>query len=106
MYSDLFLAVCAALVLKRIRSCCCASLCPPVQVISYTKGTINEGSPQFRGRVGFLKAMPSSDVSLYINNTRESDSGRYVCQIIIPSVIANPAEVFLEVKGEEKVLNV
>ncbi|XP_043996966.1 endothelial cell adhesion molecule a [Gambusia affinis] len=68
------------------------------QVISYIKGTINEGSPQFRGRVGFLKAMPSRDVSLYINNTRESDSGRYVCQIIIPNVTGDPVEVVLDVK--------
>uniref|UniRef100_A0A096MAH0 Endothelial cell adhesion molecule a n=1 Tax=Poecilia formosa TaxID=48698 RepID=A0A096MAH0_POEFO len=67
------------------------------QVISYTKGTINEGSLQFRGRVGFLKNMPSSDVSLYINNTKESDTGRYVCQVIIPSVTSNPAEVSLVV---------
>uniref|UniRef100_A0A3B3XK24 Ig-like domain-containing protein n=1 Tax=Poecilia mexicana TaxID=48701 RepID=A0A3B3XK24_9TELE len=80
-------------VLTRIRSCCiCAT-----QVISYTKGTINEGSLQFRGRVGFLKNMPSSDVSLYINNTKESDTGRYVCQVIIPSVTSNPAEVSLVV---------
>ncbi|CAG5878899.1 unnamed protein product [Menidia menidia] len=34
------------------------------------------------GRVGFLSKMPSTDVSLYVNNTRESDSGRYVCQVI------------------------
>ncbi|XP_054902858.1 endothelial cell adhesion molecule a [Poeciliopsis prolifica] len=69
----------------------------PQQVISYTKGTINVGSTQFKGRVGFLKTMPSRDVSLYINNTRESDSGRYVCQIIIPSLPVSPAQVFLEV---------
>uniref|UniRef100_A0A3B3UDC3 Endothelial cell adhesion molecule a n=1 Tax=Poecilia latipinna TaxID=48699 RepID=A0A3B3UDC3_9TELE len=62
-----------------------------------TDSTINEGSLQFRGRVGFLKNMPSSDVSLYINNTKESDTGRYVCQVIIPSVTSNPAEVSLVV---------
>ncbi|KAK5615447.1 hypothetical protein CRENBAI_000889 [Crenichthys baileyi] len=68
------------------------------QVISYTKGSINEGSAQFRGRVGFLANMPSSDVSLYINNTQESDSGRYVCQVLIPVVFMEPVEVMLDVK--------
>ncbi|MEQ2158764.1 hypothetical protein GOODEAATRI_015758 [Goodea atripinnis] len=68
------------------------------QVISYTKGSINEGSAQFRGRVGFLANMPSSDVSLYINNTQESDSGRYVCQVLIPDVFMEPVEVMLDVK--------
>lgn len=68
------------------------------QVISYTKGSINEGSPQFKGRVGFLDAMPSRDVSLYINNTQESDSGRYACQVIIPGVGMDPKEVALDVK--------
>lgn len=68
------------------------------QVISYTKGSINEGSPQFKGRVGFMDAMPSRDVSLYINNTQESDSGRYACQVIIPGVGMDPKEVALDVK--------
>ncbi|XP_015238381.1 PREDICTED: endothelial cell-selective adhesion molecule-like [Cyprinodon variegatus] len=67
-------------------------------VISYTKGSINEGSDQFRGRVGFVKDMPSSDVSLFINNTRESDSGRFVCQVISPGGSAKPAEILLDVK--------
>nr|XP_020469193.1 endothelial cell-selective adhesion molecule isoform X2 [Monopterus albus] len=53
-------------------------------IISYTKGTISVGSSQFKGRVGFSTSMPSQDVSLYINNTQESDSGRYLCQVIIP----------------------
>ncbi|XP_037605317.1 endothelial cell adhesion molecule a isoform X2 [Sebastes umbrosus] len=43
------------------------------------------GSSQFKGRVGFSSSMPSRDVSLYINNTQESDSGRYFCQVIMPS---------------------
>ncbi|XP_018547493.1 endothelial cell adhesion molecule a [Lates calcarifer] len=54
-------------------------------VISYTKDSISVGSSQFKGRVGFFSTMPSRDVSLYINNTQESDSGRYVCQVIIPN---------------------
>ncbi|XP_024117470.1 endothelial cell adhesion molecule a [Oryzias melastigma] len=50
-------------------------------VISYNKGSTTFGSP-FKGRVGFVNQMPSQDVSLLINKTQESDSGRYVCQVI------------------------
>lgn len=54
---------------------------------------------QFEGRVGFISSMPSPDVSLYINNTQESDSGRYFCQIIIPENLDLTAELRLDVKG-------
>lgn len=54
---------------------------------------------QFVGRVGFISEMPSNDVSLYINNTHESDSGFYLCQIIIPDSTDLSAELRLDVKG-------
>ncbi|XP_034538717.1 endothelial cell adhesion molecule a isoform X2 [Notolabrus celidotus] len=56
------------------------------------------GSSQFRGRVGFIASMPSRDVSLYINNTQESDSGRYLCQVIIPDNAGLTADLILDVK--------
>ncbi|XP_077448506.1 endothelial cell adhesion molecule a [Stigmatopora argus] len=67
-------------------------------VISYTKSSISVGSSQFQGRVGFTSRMPSSDVSLYINNTQESDSGRYLCQVIRPLNPGLTAELSLDVK--------
>ncbi|XP_073335483.1 endothelial cell adhesion molecule a [Pagrus major] len=67
-------------------------------IVSYTKGSMSVGSSQYKGRVGFLNSMPSRDVSLYINNTQESDSGRYLCQIIIPENPIPPAELSLDVK--------
>ncbi|XP_019713293.1 endothelial cell adhesion molecule a [Hippocampus comes] len=67
-------------------------------IISYTKGSISVGSSQFQGRVGFTSRMPSSDVSLYINNTQESDSGRYLCQVIIPDNPGLTAELSLDVR--------
>ncbi|XP_028321976.1 endothelial cell adhesion molecule a [Gouania willdenowi] len=67
-------------------------------IISYTKGSMSVGSSQFRGRVGFSANMPSRDVSLYINNTQESDSGRYLCQVIIPDNPGLTAELSLDVK--------
>ncbi|XP_061596228.1 endothelial cell adhesion molecule a [Cololabis saira] len=50
-------------------------------IISYTKESTSVGE-QFQGRVGFLNTMPSRDVSLYINNTQEHDSGLYLCQVL------------------------
>ncbi|XP_070773523.1 endothelial cell adhesion molecule a [Enoplosus armatus] len=67
-------------------------------IISYTKGSTSVGSSQFKGRVGFTAGMPLRDVSLYINNTQESDSGRYLCQIIIPGNPGYTAELSLDVK--------
>lgn len=67
-------------------------------IISYTKGSMSVTSSQFRGRVGFAAGMPSRDVSLYINNTQESDSGRYLCQVIIPDNPGLTAQLSLDVK--------
>ncbi|XP_030603030.1 endothelial cell adhesion molecule a isoform X2 [Archocentrus centrarchus] len=58
------------------------------QVISYSTNVVNEVSERFKGRVGFLNKMPSQDVSIYINNTQESDSGSFACQVINPGLIA------------------
>ncbi|KAG9351513.1 hypothetical protein JZ751_022764 [Albula glossodonta] len=53
-------------------------------IISHLAGDTSQGSSQFTKRVGFTDSMPSTNVSIYINNTKESDSGRYLCQVIIP----------------------
>ncbi|TNN51790.1 Endothelial cell-selective adhesion molecule [Liparis tanakae] len=66
-------------------------------IISYTKDSMSVGSSQFKGRVGFSSVMPSRSVSLYINNTQESDSGRYLCQVIIPDHPGFTSELRLDV---------
>ncbi|XP_062309898.1 endothelial cell adhesion molecule a [Osmerus eperlanus] len=53
-------------------------------IISYTLDSLSFGESPLQGRVGFTATMPSTNVSLYINNTKESDSGRYMCQVIFP----------------------
>ncbi|KAL7831700.1 hypothetical protein AOLI_G00292480 [Acnodon oligacanthus] len=68
------------------------------QIISYTSGQIGMGSPEFRKRVGFAMSMPSSNLSIYINNTQESDSGRYLCNVIIPGAPGLSGELTLNVK--------
>lgn len=67
-------------------------------IISYTKDSMSVGSSHLKGRVGFTSNMPSQDVSLYINNTQEADSGRYLCQIIIPGNPGLTGELTLDVK--------
>lgn len=73
------------------------AFCPPVQIISYTNNKVNVFDGQFKDRVGFLSKMPSSDVSFYINNTRESDSGSYILQNINDGITGT---VTLDVKGK------
>ncbi|XP_047462945.1 endothelial cell adhesion molecule a [Mugil cephalus] len=65
-------------------------------VISYTKDNMIVGN-NFKGRVGFINEMPSNNVSLYINDTRETDSGRYFCQVVGPPEVIT-AELTLDVK--------
>ncbi|XP_072230933.1 endothelial cell adhesion molecule a isoform X2 [Leuresthes tenuis] len=67
-------------------------------IISYNKGSTSVSSPQYNGRVRFSDKMPSRDVSLYINNTQESDSGRYFCQVLFPNKAGVTAELILNVK--------
>ncbi|XP_031440099.1 immunoglobulin superfamily member 11 isoform X2 [Clupea harengus] len=68
------------------------------QIISYSSGENGMGSPEFRKRVGFAMSMPSTNLSIYINNTQESDSGRYLCNVIIPGAPGLSGELRLNVK--------
>lgn len=67
-------------------------------IISYTKDSVSVGSSQFKDRVGFTDPNPRTNISLYINNTQESDSGRYLCQVIIPNSPGLTKEITLDVK--------
>ncbi|KAG7322122.1 hypothetical protein KOW79_014980 [Hemibagrus wyckioides] len=68
------------------------------QIISYSSGEIGIGSSEFRKRVGFAASMPSTNLSIYINDTQESDSGRYLCNVIIPGAPGLSGELQLSVK--------
>ncbi|KAK2912364.1 hypothetical protein Q8A73_006477 [Channa argus] len=68
------------------------------QVINFSSGEVGHGQNEFTKRVGFSVAMPSANLSIYINNTQESDSGRYVCNVIIPGAVGISGEMRLNVK--------
>ncbi|XP_060764197.1 endothelial cell adhesion molecule a [Neoarius graeffei] len=67
----------------------------PKIVISYTNGVIH--SPEYKDRVGFVNQMPNNNLSIYINSTVESDSGLYMCQIVLPGSVESPKELTLDV---------
>lgn len=73
-------------------------------MINFSAGEVGHGQNEFTKRVGFSAAMPSANLSIYINNTQESDSGRYLCQIIFPNNPGLTAELSLDVKGENQIL--
>lgn len=79
-----------------------SELCSSVQVISFNSGQVGFGQNEFTKRVGFSVAMPSANISFHINNTQESDSGLYVCIVLIPGGPAISGQVQLNVKGNEK----
>lgn len=56
-------------------------------LITFSGGEVGYSKHVVTKRVGFSSAMPSANISIYINNTQESDSGRYVCQVIVPQDI-------------------
>ncbi|XP_029964069.1 endothelial cell-selective adhesion molecule [Salarias fasciatus] len=68
------------------------------QVINFSSGEVGYGKNEFTKRVGFSVAMPSANLSFYINNTQESDSGRYVCNVIVRDGPGLSGEIRLNVK--------
>ncbi|KAM8976948.1 LOW QUALITY PROTEIN: immunoglobulin superfamily member 11 [Pelodytes ibericus] len=53
----------------------------PEQIIIYQGGQVFSNAAQFHGRVGFMQTMPSTNASIYINNTQLSDTGTYQCMV-------------------------
>ncbi|XP_030648382.1 endothelial cell adhesion molecule a [Chanos chanos] len=66
-------------------------------IISYTSGSISQGGPQFQGRARFYHDMPNRNLSLFINNTQVSDSGTYVCQVLVPGATSVSDQLSLNV---------
>lgn len=67
-------------------------------IISYVSGQLSHGTSQLADRAGFVHQMPNANVSLFINNTKASDSGKYMCQVMIPGGGGHTKELTLNVK--------
>ncbi|XP_053331355.1 immunoglobulin superfamily member 11-like [Spea bombifrons] len=61
----------------------------PLQVIAYEQGQIVESLSEYLGRAQFA-FQPTKDASLFINQTRSSDTGTYQCTVINPPDTATP----------------
>lgn len=70
-------------------------LSDPTVIISYLRNPVV--SEQYTNRVGFVYPMPNNNLSIYINNTVESDSGKYMCQIIPVGTSGSLQELTLNV---------
>lgn len=67
-------------------------------IIDFRNSQTTVSNSAFNGRVGFVYTMPNRNVSLFINNTRESDSGRYYCQVLGSSADSDSGTMTLDVK--------
>ncbi|XP_058050170.1 endothelial cell-selective adhesion molecule isoform X1 [Ahaetulla prasina] len=54
------------------------------QILAFMYETTKVEDPDLKQRLGFLFRMPFHNVSLVINNTKEMDSGQYMCTVNVP----------------------
>ncbi|XP_074794884.1 immunoglobulin superfamily member 11-like [Natator depressus] len=55
----------------------------PQQVLAYEQGEVVESLSQYTGRVGFAFP-PAQSATIFLNETRSSDSGTYQCSVMNP----------------------
>lgn len=53
----------------------------PVQILSYLGGKVKVEETDLKPRIGFLHDVNSRNISVFINATREQDSGQYMCSV-------------------------
>ncbi|NXW75177.1 ESAM protein, partial [Hirundo rustica] len=53
----------------------------PVQILSYLGGVVKVEETDLKPRMGFLYPIHSHNISVFINATREQDSGQYMCSV-------------------------
>ncbi|NXT12801.1 ESAM protein, partial [Prunella fulvescens] len=53
----------------------------PMQILSYIGGVVKVEETDLKSRVGFLYPILTHNISVFINSTREQDSGQYMCTV-------------------------
>ncbi|NWI70522.1 ESAM protein, partial [Todus mexicanus] len=52
-----------------------------VQILTYLDGVVKVEETELKPRVGFLYPVLTHNISIFINGTRERDSGQYMCTV-------------------------
>ncbi|NWR62290.1 ESAM protein, partial [Bucorvus abyssinicus] len=52
-----------------------------VQILTYLDGVVKVADTELKPRVGFLYPVITHNISVFINATRERDSGQYMCSV-------------------------
>ncbi|XP_027300095.3 endothelial cell-selective adhesion molecule isoform X1 [Anas platyrhynchos] len=53
----------------------------PFQILTYLDGVVKVEETELKPRVGFLYPVLTHNISVFINSTRERDSGQYMCTV-------------------------
>ncbi|XP_009467884.1 PREDICTED: endothelial cell-selective adhesion molecule [Nipponia nippon] len=53
----------------------------PFQILTYLDGAVKVEETELKSRVGFLYPVLTHNISVFINATREHDSGQYMCTV-------------------------
>lgn len=61
-----------------------------LQILTYLDGEVKVEETELKPRVGFVHPVLSHNISLFINATREHDSGQYICSVNVVDDIINP----------------
>lgn len=60
------------------------------QILTYLDGEVKVEETELKPRVGFLHPVLTHNISLFINATREHDSGQYICSVNVVDDIISP----------------
>ncbi|NXX76142.1 ESAM protein, partial [Urocolius indicus] len=53
----------------------------PLQILTYLDGVVKVEETELKPRVGFLHPILTHNISVFINSSREQDSGQYMCTV-------------------------
>ncbi|NXX20274.1 ESAM protein, partial [Podargus strigoides] len=66
----------------------------PMQILTYLDGVVKVEETELKPRVGFLYPVLTHNISVFINTTRERDSGQYMCTVnVVDDVISTGKNV-------------
>ncbi|NWH59608.1 ESAM protein, partial [Geococcyx californianus] len=64
----------------------------PMQILTYLDGVTKVEETELKPRVGFLYPVLTHNISVFINATREHDSGQYMCTVNVVNDISSPGK--------------